>query len=112
MNETPETHGTRIWNEVADLKVFTPAALRMFSSGPGGFLWRCADAWEADIARLKEAIRQTAFRGDVVTDILWSWTCEGCDASILAAIEDDGPSLIEHMPHCVVSAALLEAQHE
>ncbi|HLE80714.1 MAG TPA: hypothetical protein VJA25_05445 [Dehalococcoidia bacterium] len=28
----------------------TPASLRMFSSGPDGFLWRCADAWEEDVS--------------------------------------------------------------
>ena len=39
------------WNEVAGLNVITPAALRMFSSGPKGFLARCAATWDADISR-------------------------------------------------------------
>ena len=33
------------------LKEITPAALRMFSSGPKGFLARCAATWDADISR-------------------------------------------------------------
>jgi len=41
------------WNEVAGLNVITPAALRMFSSGPEGFLARCAAAWEADRQRIE-----------------------------------------------------------
>ena len=46
-------HGTddSDWNEVAGLNVITPAALRMFSSGPKGFLARCAATWDADISR-------------------------------------------------------------
>jgi len=48
-----------------------PASLRMFSSGPGGFLWRCADAWEEDIARI-EALETdlknvTEHRGELMT---------------------------------------------
>ena len=33
-----------------EMNVITPASLRMFSSGPDGFLWRCADAWEEDVS--------------------------------------------------------------
>ena len=52
-------------------EVITPASLRMFSSGPGGFLWRCADAWEEDIAR-REALETdlknvTEHRGELMT---------------------------------------------
>ena len=46
-------------------EVITPASLRMFSSGPGGFLWRCADAWEEDIARreaLEKRLTETGVR--------------------------------------------------
>jgi len=33
-----------------EMNVITPASLRMFSSGPDGFLWRCAEAWEEDVS--------------------------------------------------------------
>ena len=33
-----------------EMNVITSASLRMFSSGPDGFLWRCADAWEEDVS--------------------------------------------------------------
>ena len=33
-----------------EMNVITSASLRMFSSGPDGFLWRCAEAWEEDVS--------------------------------------------------------------
>ena len=97
--------------EEAQPEVIAPASLRMFSSGPDGFLWRCAEAWEADVSELctiNAELNTTIIRQQkrikavetLVDDALMFWGDDNPAAS------DELYSVMQRL------AALREAQHE
>ena len=96
--------------EEAQPEVIAPASLRMFSTGPDGFLWRCADAWEEDVSEL------CTINAELNGVIIRQQKC-------IEALERALRLLVEHIEgNCVYAdmdshleaaeAALRETQHE
>ena len=94
------------------MNVITPASLRMFSSGPDGFLWRCADAWEEDVsdvctinAELNGVIIRQQKRIEALErDLLWVMDF----AKGQEPWDDDGDAARFNQ----IEAALRKAQHD